>query len=446
MVFTYIVPAIKNVNEVVDPTFTTEFKHSWSQLIIPFATTTLILAYPCLIIVGMIFLSTLFLRDSIQKINQQIERRAEVSAQTSLVFIVGFVGSVFYTLTSGAIGTSVGQAISSGVSFQLVLTNAVCDGLTLYVTSVLLIWASASWRCRICLTEIEKSLKSLYESEYSRFSSEYIDVLKSELSVLKKIGSIESENQDNKKLKVGRFPGVPIDILNNLSRIYSFKDVNLFDRILYRKVIGKDSDLSLFAGNRVRNKSFKYDASTSWFCHAIEVLIMDIENSYNNDNQQVDYKNFNHLMKSTWDEVDKTRGFFRHRPLIAIFVDLILAGVFAYSSIFFGLLGSGSELDAASLTSLFFGGFSEGVFTEVGPLFWIMHTTFIPSIVLWFLFTVFMFSAFCISPLVNWIERLRGTSKMQDLHPELMAQVSITKTGGLIMSAGSVLGAIRFLS
>jgi len=68
---------------------------------------------------------------------------------------------------------------------------------------------------------------------------------------------------------------------------------------------------------------------------------------------------------------------------IAIAVDVFLACVFAVCSIYFGLLGSTNEITIQQSVSQLVGQDALGNAIEFGPLFWTMHTAFIPTLVFW---------------------------------------------------------------
>lgn len=458
--FEYIVPSILALNELVEPVFLQRVDSFSTQVIIPFFTTTLLLAYPFLLLIAIIFMTVETL-DSLGIIkNWNLNKYKNKPLSIGLIFIVGFIGSIFYTLMSGTIGTSFDNVVEYKVSFQLVISNAVFDGVTLFATVALLKWASASWRCRVTLSKFEKMLKftgeqrPVYSSmrEYKAFASK----LRSKPIFAENVFQSRHEwNYSEKHIEK------LIKYFNELAEIYGFKDLVLFDRILYRKIIENDLDVNFQIPLTNKVKYSTFNPEHSWLLYVLSELQDDAkiifkendklkafdEHGWKNEGlfSHSAFKRLDVVMKDLWENINTSREIFSHRPIIAILFDVLIATACSFMSIVFGFLSSGNELRLPELLDLFIGGFDGSQFSNIGPLFWIMHTTFIPSIFLWLLLILLMLSAFVISPLMNWIgEIIISKKQSNDIHPELAAQFSISKSGSLIMAFATILGLLNY--
>ncbi len=66
---------------------------------------------------------------------------------------------------------------------------------------------------------------------------------------------------------------------------------------------------------------------------------------------------------------------------IAICLDILCAGFLACCSIYFGLVKTENSLNLFEITNILIAKSPDGTYFELGPYFWIMHTTFIPTII-----------------------------------------------------------------
>jgi|GEM_PF-6483288 len=74
---------------------------------------------------------------------------------------------------------------------------------------------------------------------------------------------------------------------------------------------------------------------------------------------------------------------------VVIILDLLLAAVFAILSLYFGLLNTDKELSILQVSKVLLGASpQDNGALEFGPLFWAMHTTFIPTLI--YLFIIVM--------------------------------------------------------
>lgn len=65
---------------------------------------------------------------------------------------------------------------------------------------------------------------------------------------------------------------------------------------------------------------------------------------------------------------------------LAVFFCIIIASIFAYSSLYFGLVFSDHALTRQEVINTFIALSSDGSQFELGPNFWVMHTTFLPML------------------------------------------------------------------
>ncbi|MCP4897634.1 MAG: hypothetical protein GY906_11735 [bacterium] len=65
---------------------------------------------------------------------------------------------------------------------------------------------------------------------------------------------------------------------------------------------------------------------------------------------------------------------------LAIVADVMLSAVFACCSLYFGLLGTQNSLGIAQVASVLLARSPDGTGLELGPYFWAMHTTFLPTV------------------------------------------------------------------
>lgn len=464
IIFTKNFPALLDLDEVINPVFKEKFSSFTSGIIIPFSSTTLMLIYPILVILGLISVaiasSSEFTNHSE---NESIKKQIITFINNSLIFIVGFVGSMFYTLISGALGTSYGDTVIYDISFRLVTVNALFDGITLYATAKILIWASAAWRCRIAISSIERGVlkvKSDMESYLSHHK--HLNIGDEEYSRIKHISSIKKklenfkknyENLNLKELKESFYNPLPsegyysspltADIfteISSLSIIMGNKSSVAFDRALCRTVLDDDQDITLI--NALTNSTEKdINPNQSWYFQIIEKVIEQLESDLVCTTEPVPKNGkINDFLSKTWNKIDISREKLKGRAKIALFSDCLLAAVFSFLSIYISLYGTNLHMSISQLWSLFIGGFDGASFTNLGPLFWVMHTTFVPSIVLWFLVLSVLFFSNIINPLINFLFSLKKEDNSNFMNE---VRVSFAKTGSVLSAIGTLIAVFR---
>lgn len=66
---------------------------------------------------------------------------------------------------------------------------------------------------------------------------------------------------------------------------------------------------------------------------------------------------------------------------IAIFVDVIIAAILACCALYFGLIATENALSFQEVINILLGKSQNGDRIELGPYFWAMHTTFLPTVI-----------------------------------------------------------------
>src|SRR3989442_14008466 len=65
---------------------------------------------------------------------------------------------------------------------------------------------------------------------------------------------------------------------------------------------------------------------------------------------------------------------------MAVFLDLVIAAILACGSIYFGLVSTNKALGLTQLLYILVAHSPDGSQVEFSPYFWVMHTTFIPTL------------------------------------------------------------------
>ena len=73
--------------------------------------------------------------------------------------------------------------------------------------------------------------------------------------------------------------------------------------------------------------------------------------------------------------------FQQYRLSIAIILEIFVSALFACASLWFGLVGTSVELSIQQVCSVLYGRSIDGDGLSIGPHFWIMHTTFVPTVI-----------------------------------------------------------------
>lgn len=131
----------------------------------------------------------------------------------------------------------------------------------------------------------------------------------------------------------------------------------------------------------------------------------------------------------------------------AMGMDLLLACVLAYGALFAAFFGTPYQLDIFGLNRAFIAGWDGVRFTELGPMFWLMHTTFIPTLIYWAILVAAATAGWLVSPLVNYVLKPRLKEGVEEASKTAvkLARAALVKTGGFIGLVGGAIHALIFL-
>ncbi|MGP0593947.1 hypothetical protein ACTRXD_15595 [Nitrospira sp. T9] len=111
-------------------------------------------------------------------------------------------------------------------------------------------------------------------------------------------------------------------------------------------------------------------------------------------------------MLATFRVLEAAVGPNRRYPIpIAIVLDLIVAAILSCMALWFGLVGTAQALSTAQLLKVLIGMNPGGEGFSIGPFFWIMHTTFIPTFIFLFILSVCWFGKWAVLPIMGVLER-----------------------------------------
>lgn len=105
-------------------------------------------------------------------------------------------------------------------------------------------------------------------------------------------------------------------------------------------------------------------------------------------------------------------GSSRKLPIpIAIFFDIILAGLFACASLWIGLVGTKEMLSLREILSVLIGKSSNSTQFAFGPYFWAMHTVFIPTLIYLSIILLCWMGKIFVLPIARLFSRARYVDK-----------------------------------
>lgn len=96
---------------------------------------------------------------------------------------------------------------------------------------------------------------------------------------------------------------------------------------------------------------------------------------------------------------------------IAIFFDIILAGLFACTSLWIGLVGTKEMLSFQGILFVLIGKSSNGAQFAFGPYFWAMHSVFIPSLIYLLIILLCWMGKIFVLPIAKLFSRARYVDK-----------------------------------
>lgn len=122
----------------------------------------------------------------------------------------------------------------------------------------------------------------------------------------------------------------------------------------------------------------------------------------------------------------------------AVFLDVVVAAVLACASLYCGVVFTERHLDFIATAHVLIGLSPDGGGFEIGPYFWAMHTTFIPTVIYLLLILFCWTGKLLILPIAHFLRRGAAVEKPH----HLMAGVFlfITAVFGVISTGADVLG------
>ena len=443
---------IRVLNETIAPFFTEQigdFSIYLNMQVIYVYYVMLPICFSVVLCVGLyeLFKSSKRIRKSIVIFRwaEGVYDRFGINTSDVLWFAVTFGGGFSLSIGFTAVSAQIGLASSGHVGVQptavLLLSNAIFDGLTVYVTGVLMRWASAAWIRRRALTELLESLPkeptefASWELGFVRRSfaglsgwrGERTQAASDEVAVEVAVGPMEFDKMV-RRLQSDRV--VDVILPQYFSYLESLPRSNLvIDRWIKKKWDGANGTLALFAANKQLPMT---SINESYILDFVDELSMANKSSFDALKQ----RHIEFLTKLHEENFDAK--FTSHRPIIALFLDLFLAALFAVLSIYFGLLGSESSADLVSSAALLIDigplAQADGFF---GPLFWVMHTSFLPTVLIWIVISVVFLSSRIVAPLYSHFAPEVGLEGLAGLD---FARLALSKTGTVIGIVGSVVG------
>ncbi len=126
------------------------------------------------------------------------------------------------------------------------------------------------------------------------------------------------------------------------------------------------------------------------------------------------------------------------RAIPACIANFILSAVFSCAALYFAVCNTPGQLTGYQVLWTFTGGFKDGKLTELGPLFWVTHSTFLPMLLTWLYILVLFIVAFILNPLGDWLVK-HGSSTFKD------PKAGLIKFGGAVTTCGGFIEACRQL-
>jgi hypothetical protein len=310
-----------------------------------------------------------------------IERFGGWATMFFALAVPGAIASIFWTLLMLVFGNYVQQE-AVNVSLQLLVSNAVFDGITVYVSIVVLTWAARQYRIHDRIRNVEENMQY----------------------VQKHIQQVERSGSE--------------EIVRRRELRYRWHTVSVFVRLIAfvgpKNIKRVAPDFALPQFEESEEGEYAY---SSWIIDNID----------------------------TWKPVFvKIADAEAWRALPGFLVNLLLAATFACAALFFALWRTPAEISFAHTLWIFAGGFNGHAFTELGPLFWVTHSTFLPTILLWIVILYFYIAAYLIEPFGNYVAKL-GRATLTDPKAGLLKYgVSLLTVGGVVEQVMKVvLGVIR---
>lgn len=317
---------------------------------------------------------------------------------TLYVFGAGVLLSFLATASAARVGLSFGGTLDVTLTFQLLAVNALFDGLTLAITLRLMAWAAEPLRIRnmrLKLVDHAERLKAVGTAH------RWQDTANSPADPRLRLYTKQSD-----------------DLFSAVARDFA-RDLQKWHRD--GRLVWTSAQLRAF-------RRLEYDRS--WFSDPGERTQLHTELS--------------EIATAYQPPLEALEKRLRRRLPIALVVDVVAAFAFCLAVLWLGLIGTPAALDWEEIWHVAIGGFEAGAFTELGPLFWITHTTFIPTLLIWAALLVMFLLCSGVSRTVDRLIHLRPLSKVAAAARERVeqARMALTKTATVF---GGIAGSIYAL-
>jgi hypothetical protein len=126
------------------------------------------------------------------------------------------------------------------------------------------------------------------------------------------------------------------------------------------------------------------------------------------------------------DESSEQQKIKRKYPIpAAIVIDIVAAAFLAYLSLYLGLVGSDNALSITETVNVLIGRAPSGGTGELGPYFWAMHTTFIPTAIYLTVIMLAYIGKLIILPVFHVLKKGKELEKPHDLSAAVFAFVAV---------------------
>lgn len=121
-------------------------------------------------------------------------------------------------------------------------------------------------------------------------------------------------------------------------------------------------------------------------------------------------------LATTYFMLSRSVGSKKRFPIsVAVMLDIFFAGIFACLSLFFGLYLTNNSLSFYESVNVLIGLKQDGSSFEIGPYFWIMHTTFIPTFIYTSIILISLIGKGIVLPFAKIVKRGEVIEKPHDL-------------------------------
>jgi hypothetical protein len=119
------------------------------------------------------------------------------------------------------------------------------------------------------------------------------------------------------------------------------------------------------------------------------------------------------VVLTLWLLISSLRPARRLHPLLAIFLAIVSSGLFAIASLWLGVFHTDYHLTFRQVLVILVGRSLDGTHFELGPAFWTMHTTFIPTL----LYLVLVLLAFVVKGMISLATSFLRRAQLHEVNP-----------------------------